>query len=461
MRAALFVVIAAASSAACASTAGQSLAPHGPTDEYKRANLAELEQLEARTIDMLAAIDPRLARRFGASASNEALQALGTAAVLAEDATATVRGGALDLFAFKARATALGRLATELAKANAPQREYPATGSVDASSERELLARIVDEERARVAEESPLGDASAPLVRAMVELWTPGATAADWHDTDAWVSQHLLQIRDSYETPPPRTAASDLEPALFELEKLLVPMQFGKSAFALTQLHAALDKDSRTNPAAMTHEQLATRARVHLGVELVPQMESFLAKAADVIEAALKGELGDATGEAREAVEKKARTFLFAEAKCPPVTGSRARSAAPPPERAAICNVLALAQRTVDRAAALMALHDEVVVAGWTLTPPSPRAHLATLSVRVDDDLADTLKEMAAARPLVPLAAGIVAEALYRDFNPPAAITMIASRWEAYGDAPIDIAKRQVTLAVVMPGSPPPASLHP
>jgi hypothetical protein len=451
------ILAALLSTTACASTGAQSVSVHAPAEDDGRANVAPFEAAEAHAIDMLVAVDPRLSRRFDAQASAEALQSIGTAAVLAEDATAVVRGGALDLFAFKARSATLARLTADLAKAAGPLPDVASGAIARPRLERELLVRAVAEERARVAEESPLGDAAAPLVRAMVELWTPGATAAEWRDTDAWASAHLLQIRDSYAAPPARTAASDLEPALFELEKLLVPMQFGKSAFALTQVHAALDADDRPRPAAMSPDELASRARVHLGIATTAALATELGATADTLKGLVDAALGDAKGDAREAIEKEARTLLLADAKCGAVAGSRMRSAAPPAERNGVCNVLTLTQRTDARAASLMALHDEVVVAEWTLTPPSPRAHLATLSVRVDDDLADTLKEMAAARPLTPLAAGVVAAFLYRS---PADAPRLAAAWQAFGEAPLDVAERELTSGATA-ASPPRASLRP
>ncbi len=453
MRALLLAM--AAASIGCGSAAAQGVAPRTPSDGDENASVGAFVASEARAIDALVAIDPRVARRFGEQASAGALEAIGTTAVLAEDATATVRGGALDLFAFKARAATLTRLSAELAKSNAPLPDVAPPGCAVARPrlERELLVREVEAERGRIAEESPLGDGSAPLVRAMVELWSPGATAAEWRDTDAWVTGHLLQIRDSYESPAPRTAVSDLEPTLFELEKLLVPMQFGKSAFALTQLHAALDKDARPRLAAMNPDVLAARARVHLGVTVTAALPAEIAATAEAIQAGLDATLAGANGEARDAVEKEARSRIFLEKNCAAVVGTRVRSAAPPPERDAICHALALAQRTESRAAALMAIHDEVVIAGWALTPPSPRAHLATLSFRADDDLADTMKEMAAARPLTPLAVGVVAAFLYRA---PADAMRVAAAWQALGDMPIDLAERELS------GAPPrPASLRP
>jgi hypothetical protein len=458
MRAALHLAVLATSGLGCASAASQGLVARSPADDG-REGVAAFAQTEARGIDALAAVDPRLARRFDTHPSSNALQTIGTAAVLAEDATATMRGGSLDLFAFKARAAALSRLDVEVAKSSAalPEVGDPAGPVARPRLERELLVRAIVEERARAAEESALGDAAAPLVRAMVELWSPGDTAADWHDTDVWVMERLLLIRDSYATAETRTAASDLEPALFELEKLLVPMQFGKSAFALTQLHAALDKDSRTTPLAMSPSELSARARVHLGFGVTPTTTSELARAAAQLEPIVaRGLAGLAEGD-RVAIEKEARSLLFAEAKCPPVVRSRMRSASPPPERSAVCNVLTLAQRAAASTAALMALHDEIVVSTWALAPPSPRAHLGTFSFRVDDDLADTMKELAASRPLVPLAAGLVAAFLYRDV---AEAPNVAARWQSIGEAPLDVVEREIARDVNA-ASPPPTSLHP
>ena len=77
-----------------------------------RAHASDFARTEDDVLEWMAAADPRLALRNGAKANEAVLARLGTDAVLAEDAAAQIRGGALDLFAFRARGRALDEAAS-------------------------------------------------------------------------------------------------------------------------------------------------------------------------------------------------------------------------------------------------------------------------------------------------------------------------------------------------------------
>ncbi|MGH7296766.1 MAG: hypothetical protein ACRELB_17635, partial [Polyangiaceae bacterium] len=95
---------------ACGAPAASARAPEAAAAAMvaeQRARTGELAQAEDDVVGWLAAADPRLAARTGATGPDEVLQRIGMDAVLAEDTAAVIRGKSLDLFAFRARAMAL------------------------------------------------------------------------------------------------------------------------------------------------------------------------------------------------------------------------------------------------------------------------------------------------------------------------------------------------------------------
>ena len=178
VRNAAWTALVALLGAACAPAVSsadhaRAAAPHGDDETL----VAEFGRLEDDAMGWLAAADPRLATRESATAPEDVLKRIGTDAVLAEDVTAGIRGSSLDLFAFRARGRALDQAAQRIGAftARLPDSANAPAGIARPRLEHELLARLIEEERARVLYEARLGDASGDLVRAIVATWTPPA----------------------------------------------------------------------------------------------------------------------------------------------------------------------------------------------------------------------------------------------------------------------------------------------
>jgi hypothetical protein len=408
--------------------------------EDERARAAQFDGLVLDVLDVLAAADPRVATRAGRPPSEEVLKRIGMDSIFAEDEQGAIRGTSLDLFAFRARGRALDRAAA-MVKAfgdRAPERSPPGSAIERPRLEDERLSRLVDEERARVADEEKLGDAAGALVRAMVATWTPPPTPQDEPDRDAGIARHLREIRDSLRGLP-RTGPVDLDAALNPLEHLLRPTEYPKSAAAIAELRVALDDDMRAIPPLAAPDRLAPPVKAYLGVAVDPAGLAALLAPTIVRLQHLATAALDAHGDARKAIEARARELLFVEARCPVDAGTRVGAVAPPPERALVCGVVqALAEEPLP-GAALVALHDEVLLglAAVTTSPP-PRTKLLS---HLDDDAVDAFRREARERPVafigVLLAAGLL-------FGPGADPEARLKAWRALGDAPLDLVAREV-----------------
>lgn len=430
--------------AACASQAAPLRPAAGaPPEEGRlaREQTGAFAQVEDESLGWLFAADPRLAARANASAPAELLARIGTDAVLAEDTTAVIRGGSLDLFAFRARARALSEAAARLAAFHG---ELPETGPVGSALarprlERELLDRMVTEEMERAAVESKLGEASGELVRAMVALWQPPKTPQEVPEVDAWAAKHLLEISDSLHGSQPRNGPEDLDVELYPLERLLAPPEFPKGAAAIVQVRTAIDDDRRVVPRVESAEPLARAVKTHLGLDVAP---ATLAERLSLLEGKLRDDaeraLASLDDADRAAALARARELLLVERACPGVPDSRVRDMAPPPERAASCGVLHVLTEEPSRAAVTVTLHDDVLLSMAAVTSaPPPRTRL--LSHPEDDDV-DTLERAARERPVVALGAALAIEIVtaHGDVEPRVA------RWHALGEAPLDVVAREL-----------------
>jgi hypothetical protein len=429
--------------AACASSSGVArrieTGPTAANPQEERALATTFARVEDDVIDWLVAADPRLAIRADTTAPEAVLKRIGTEAVLAEDATAQIRGSSLDLFAFRARRHALD----EAAKTVASFREsLPNAGPLGSplarpKLERELLERLISEEQARTDEEAPLGDASGNLVRGIVSTWTHPATPQEVPDRDAWVSKHLLEIRESLRDNRPHLGPSDLDVALYPLERLLAPMEFPRGSAAIAEVRVALDRDPRNVPKLDAPQRVAAEAKLHLGVTidlttLRPRLEHIEQRLRTIATAALSA------AENGSDVDTRARQLLLVERPCPVVPDTRVRSMAPPPERAAICGALRALDEEGSPAAALVALHDDVCLsfAAVVATPPL-RTQL--LSHPEDEDL-NALQRTARERPVFAIGVALAAELLYGTEGADDRLRA----WRALGEAPLDIVAREI-----------------
>jgi hypothetical protein len=406
------------------------------------ATVESFQRAEGQAFDYLAAADPRLAKRARVRASDEVLKRIGMAAVLREDASAAIVGGSLDLFAFRARGQALeaaAKIVAEGARGPLPDSSAPLSKLARPRLERELLARLIEEERARVDDEQRLGEASGALVRGMVETWAPPAVPQEWPERDAWAAKHLLAIRDSLHDRSARTGPSDLDVSLYPLERILAPMQFPKAAAALAEVRIAIDEDERTVPKVERGELLIHQLQYHLGVQ--PSLDAVRARIAELeprLRQAAEKSL-EAAGTPRVDVETRARAMLLAEGACAPIEGSAVRSMSPPPERAAICRIVRALQEGTRDPVALFAAHDDTILALAALDGSITR-HDAMISHPPPEE-ADTLERAARERPVAALGVALALDLVWSSPSPEAALT----HWRALGEAPLDIVSRELS----------------
>jgi hypothetical protein len=421
--------------------------PQAPAVSDDRAQTAAFSLVEDEVFDWLMASDPRMAQRADATATDAVIKRIGMEAVLAEDTTAQIRGSSLDLFAFHGRARALAHAQQALAAFHDPLPEVGPLGSGLARPrfERELLVRLVAEEGARAEEEEGLGEVAGDLVRGIIATWTRPDAPQEWTDRDNWVSKHLLEIRESLRDGRPLTGPSDLDSALYPLERLLEPAQFPRGSAAIAELRLALDDDRRAVPKVDVPDRLVRDVRVHLGVAVEP---STLVARLDGIEARLR-ELADravaSAGIPPAEVASRARPLLLVERPCQPVPDSRVRSLGPPAERAAICGALKVLSDEASAAVALVALHDDVLLA-YAAVVPSPRR--ANLMSHPEDEDVDSLQRGVRERPVKALGVALAAELLYGGSASPARPADVVDArlraWRGLGEVPLDIAAREL-----------------
>ncbi len=435
--------------AACASVPSGSarpppLAPPGDPDRTRTTAFARVED---DALDWLIAADPRMALRADATASDAIVKRIGLDAVLAEDTTGQIHGGSLDLFAFRARAQAIAHAAQSVAGYSDPLPEAGPLGTELARPrlERELLERLIAEERSRAEQEGRLGEASGDLVRGIVSTWTRPAAPQDWTDRDDWVSKHLLEIRASLRDAQPLTGPSDLDTSLYPLERLLEPMQFPRGSAAIAEVRLALDGDTRAIPKVALPDRLAAALHEHLGVVVDP---ATLPQRLERLEARLREVATNAMTAGRVPpadLQARARELLLVEHPCPPVPDSRVRSLGPPPERSAICGMLRAFADETWSAAVLVALHDDVLLSFAAVVPSPRRGDL--LSHPEDEDI-EGLQRSARERPVRALGVALAADLLYgADAERSGGGDVIETRlraWRALGEAPLDVVAREI-----------------
>ena len=129
---------------------------------------------------------------------------------------------------------------------------------------------------------------------------------------------------------------------------------------------------------------------------------------------------------------------------CPAVADSPVRAMAPPPERAAACGVLRALTEEERPSAALVALHDDVLLSlAAVVSAPPPRTGLLS---HPPDDVVDSLERMARERPVVALAVALAADLLYSQGSASPSDRMIHA-WRDLGEMPLDVIARELARA--------------
>ncbi|HEY8073532.1 MAG TPA: hypothetical protein VIF62_05470, partial [Labilithrix sp.] len=365
------------------------------------------------------------------------------AGLFADDASIAAVDGVIDPFSFEARSRALAAVKKSVAESPGDLPPAPLL-------ERELLVRLVDEELARVDEERRLPWSASALVRGVVETWRAPKSMEDAAARDRWLARRLGEVRKSLGAEELDVGrARELDDALDALERLVDSPGFTQATGELVKLRGALEANAlrRGEPPKTTWAVVATRLRVHVGVATSPDaleasLVDHLAKLAPLARAAR-----DAAG--TELVTNGAASATLADGECADaVPGSRVRSMTPPPERIAACHlrhIAASARTDAQRAVALVALHDSMVVALWALDVARGTSTLADatakrrLAAHGAVSAQARLERVALARPASAIGAGLAA-ALLLDGD-------LASRgraWSAIGDVPLDLAEREL-----------------
>ncbi|WP_394844391.1 hypothetical protein LZC95_45980 [Pendulispora brunnea] len=418
--------------------ASKATPPPRSAGEAGAENAARFARDEDALLGDLAAVDARLARRAGVVAKEADVRKNVMGAILAEDSTLEVGDeGALDLFSFEARARGL-----EAASQRARGWTYPL--AKDSELERRLLVRLIDEEKARVAEEKALPRSASELVRGMVACWVPPANQEAGKARDKWLARRLTDVQASLKDGAlTKFEANELDDSLDALERLTTG--YGESSVAMARLRVALDQVRPASDPTNDGESVRRGVRTHLGLATDAAMFTRMERAEKELRKALSASNAGRSEAEMRTIEADALARVLVEGRCQG-NGSRLRSRTPPPERAYVCGSLrrmADATSPQARAAALMALHTELVVALWTSPihfgqdAPYRAANKLRPLMPIPPEREVRLLRVAAVRPVAALAVGWAA-VLLTEAGPDAAGTR-ASRWLAFGDAPLDI----------------------
>jgi len=440
----------------CGSGRGNVETPSSKDDPAGR--LARFQAVEDEVLRTMAAIDRRVARRAHLDPREEDLRHLTMGAMLAEDASLAVIDGAIDPFSFEARARGLQSVKATLATAPADLPAAPGGPLAAPALEKELLARLVEEEIVRLDEERALPRSASALVRAVVETWQAPASQEHAAERDRWLSRRLREVSASISGGGPSAGpldvvrARELDDALDALEHAAESAGLVRSTGELVKLRELLE-GLATRPAAAAvsdWSSVARRLQTHLGYTAAPDA---LERRLDVAERALRAAAAHATEEARldpDALAANAAPLVFAGGACAvAVPGSRVRSMAPSPERAVACRLRQTATGATDeraRAYALVAMHDHVVVAQWALDVARGTATVAQATgkhrplSRPGPDVAARWERIALARPTAAIGGGLAAEVLFGSGDTGAR----ARVWSELGEVPLDIAEREL-----------------
>ncbi len=457
------VIVIAMALAGCAARPGTpaSDATHASAAEDEAARGAKLRADEGSVLEVIAATDPRFAARVG-GAKEERLHAASVKALANGDADAAIEDGALDFFSFTARARSIAE--AEAIVAGAPHAETDA----NAKLERELLVRLVAEERARLDEERALPRGASALVRGVIDTWGAPESRHAAETRDARIARRLDELRASLATDDAsRVTLEELDDALDPLERIATPGDYPKTAQAIARLRVALgDATSRAQEDDASWPRLRAALQAHLGVALTPvEIHARLDRAERALRTEASARIAHAHVDEHDLAKRADALTLVSSGCTASPHDSLLRVLAPPPERAPICGALRAIHDAADdtsRLAAILALHDDIVVALWSLAlhearvTPSQATDVAHPFFGAQPDHEARLLHFAAARPVAAIGAGLTASVLAGAID-----ADLAASWLTFGDAPFDLAIGALAAPAPTSSPPAPASLRP
>lgn len=398
------------------------------------ANAVRFHEEEGQVLRALSAVDARLALRMGTSPSDAELSKETMSALVAGDSSIVVHEGALDVFSFESRARGL-----EAAAKSAKAWTYPLAG--DAKLERDLMMRLIAEEKARLSEEKRLPTSASELVRALVLTWSAAPTPAALQEKDGWLARRMDDVHASLKNDALTTIElNELDDALDPLERLTVG--YTGTAAALARLRIALG-EAHPSPAPLASwADVQALGLAHLGVKLdLASLRTELERVRSALHDEIDRENKAISHADLQAVQARAEPIVLVEDKCG--AGQGVRSLGPSPERAPICGLLrALSKPGEGGTAILRAVHDDATVALWALAIHGEKldgkraAEKYRLESGVPFEREVRLLRRAVVRPISVLGVGWATTFLVRENQPRAAL---AARWLAFGDAPLDV----------------------
>ena len=462
----LVLVATALLALGCGPAASSSVELGGRKDDGAAARVAAFQQLEDEVLRDLAAIDRRVAARAHIQPREEDVRRLTMGAMLAEDPSLAVIDGAIDPFSFEARARGLAAVKAKLAGAPA---ELPpgAPGMMPSPAfEKELLARVVDEEVVRLEEERALPRSASALVRGVVDTWQAPASPKDAAERDRWLARRIDEVNAAVTSGGSGGNALDvvrareLDDALDALEHAAEAGGLARTTAELVTLRVTLEGLASKPAAAAASDwsYVGRRIQAHLGFALAPEaLDTRLTALEKTLRTAAEGAI-ESRHLDTDALAEHAAPLVFPPGPCAvAVPGSRVRSMAPPPERAAACHLrVALTNANDDnaRAYALVAMHDHVVVAQWALDVARGSATIAQTTgkhrplSRPGPDVVARWERVALARPTAAIGGGLAADVLAAGRKSDGSVDFSgrARAWSELGEVPLDIAQRELDL---------------
>ncbi len=223
------------------------------------------------------------------------------------------------------------------------------------------------------------------------------------------------------------------------------PLQFPKATRAIAELRIAMDADPRPLARLPEAADLVRRVRTYIGLTIEPEvMDTRLARAATAVEVELRRQIAptsdagdDSSAPSQTDIEAQARPLVLAAGSCTCVPNARLGCWSPSPERSGVCPVLSALTDTAMHTAALVAVHDDVLIAR-TIIADDVRIRSSLLS-HPSSELIDQWVDTAATRPIFALGIALATEFLFASHDSDQRVAC----WKRLGDVPLDIAERQ------------------